>query len=57
MVMSSTFNAELHRRLLAADLPPTITQAVESQRAKLAAIEPMSNTRAGDESCHTTRCR
>jgi len=44
MVMSSTFNAELHQRLLAADLPPSITQAVESQRAKLAAIGPMSNT-------------
>jgi hypothetical protein len=45
MVMSSTFNAELHRRLLATDLPPTVAQSVESQRAKLAAIEPMSNAR------------
>jgi len=43
MVMASTFNAELHQRLLAAALPPTIAQAVESQRAKLGAIEPPSN--------------
>src|SRR4030095_12651715 len=42
--VSGQFHRGLHARLLAADLPPTITQAVESQRAKLAAIEPMSNT-------------
>ena len=40
MVMSHTFNTELHQRLAAANLPPTIMEEVESQRAKLAAIEP-----------------
>ena len=42
MVMSHTFNVEVHRRLAAADLPPAVAEAVESQRAKLAAIDPGS---------------
>lgn len=40
MVMSYTFNVELHGRLSLANLPPAISETVESQRAKLAAVEP-----------------
>ena len=42
MVMSHTFNVELHRGLSAASVPPAVIEAVESQRAKLAAIDPAS---------------
>jgi EmrB/QacA subfamily drug resistance transporter len=40
MVMSSTFNVELERRVAAANLPPVIAEAVIAQRGKLAAIAP-----------------
>lgn len=40
MVMTHTFDAELHRRLTADNLPKAISEAVESQRAKLGAIDP-----------------
>jgi len=40
MVIAHTFNVELHRHLLAANVSPAIAETVESQRAKLAAIEP-----------------
>jgi EmrB/QacA subfamily drug resistance transporter len=40
MVMSGTFNASLQRRLVAAAIPATTSEAVTAQRAKLAAIEP-----------------
>jgi EmrB/QacA subfamily drug resistance transporter len=44
MVMAHTFNADLHRGLLAANLPMGIIDAVESQRAKLGAIDPPTDT-------------
>jgi hypothetical protein len=43
MVMSRTFDADLSARLAAASLPPQIVAAVDSQRAKLAAIDVPSN--------------
>jgi hypothetical protein len=47
MVMSSTFNGELRRDISAANLPPAAAEAVEAQRAKLAAIEPPPGASAG----------
>jgi hypothetical protein len=41
--MSLTFNAELHRGLQAADVPAEIAASVESQRARLAALDPPAN--------------
>jgi EmrB/QacA subfamily drug resistance transporter len=46
IVMAHTFNAELHRGLQATNLPLEISQAVESQRARLAAIEPPTSASA-----------
>ena len=43
MVMSRTFDDDLSARLAAASLPPQIVAAVDSQRAKLAAIDVPSN--------------
>jgi EmrB/QacA subfamily drug resistance transporter len=40
VVMSSTFNGELQRSISAANLPPAAAEVIESQRARLAAIEP-----------------
>jgi EmrB/QacA subfamily drug resistance transporter len=40
MVMSHTFNVEIRQRLSAARLAPEIVEAVEAQRARLAAMEP-----------------
>jgi EmrB/QacA subfamily drug resistance transporter len=40
MAMAFTFNAGLHRGLQAANVPSAIAADVDSQRAKLAAIEP-----------------
>ena len=46
-LMFHTFGAELHRNLEAANLPPAIIRAVESQRARLAAIAPIPDA-SGD---------
>lgn len=43
MLMSGTFNAELPRRLAAANVPPPAAAAIVVQRAKLAAIEPSAD--------------
>ena len=46
MVMSLTFNAELHRGLQAADVPAEIATGAESQRARLAALDPPASASA-----------
>jgi predicted MFS family arabinose efflux permease len=46
MAMSLTFNAELHKGLQAADVPAEIASGVESQRARLAALEPPGSASA-----------
>jgi EmrB/QacA subfamily drug resistance transporter len=43
MVMSRTFDIDLRERLATASLPPQVVAAVQSQRAKLAAIDIPSN--------------
>jgi EmrB/QacA subfamily drug resistance transporter len=46
MVMAFTFNADLHKGLEIANVPPAIAASVESQRARLAAIEPPADANA-----------
>jgi EmrB/QacA subfamily drug resistance transporter len=46
IVMAHTFDVELHRGLRATNLPLEISEAVESQRARLAAIEPPTSASA-----------
>jgi EmrB/QacA subfamily drug resistance transporter len=48
IVMTTVFNRELHRHLAAAELPPTVVEAVEQQRGKLAAIAIPGGTSAHD---------
>ncbi len=57
MVMSSTFNAELHERLLAAE--PSADDCASSGVAtrKAGGDRARVEHSAGDESCRTTRCR
>jgi EmrB/QacA subfamily drug resistance transporter len=47
IVMTAAFNANLDRGLQRADLPPAVTNAIEEQRSKLAAIELPANLDAG----------
>lgn len=46
MAMSLTFNTELHRGLQTADVPTDIVTSVESQRARLASLEPPARASA-----------
>jgi len=46
MAMSLTFNAELHGGLQMADVPTDIVTSVESQRARLASLEPPARASA-----------
>ncbi|HSS71454.1 MAG TPA: MFS transporter [Casimicrobiaceae bacterium] len=46
MAMALTFNTELHRGLQTADVPTDIVTSVESQRARLASLEPPARASA-----------
>jgi EmrB/QacA subfamily drug resistance transporter len=48
LIMTSTFGRDLHRQLESAELMPDVTEAVEKQRNKLAAIELPASIDAHD---------